>query len=61
MGAETLQKGQGPGKPGDGWVLFNHECTDVSTFEFWKGEGKPSKPKKHTHRFTLECNYSEFS
>lgn len=46
MGAETLQRGQGPGKPKDGWVLFNHECTYVSTFEYWKGEGKKKKKRK---------------
>ena len=54
MGAETLQRGQGPGKPKDGWVLFNHKCVYVSTFEYWKGEGKKKKrkarqTKKHTH------------
>lgn len=52
MGAETLQKGQGPGKPKDGWVLFNHKCIYVSTFEYWKGKGKKKKSpanQKNTH------------
>lgn len=50
MGAETLQKGQGPGKPKDGWVLFNHKCTYVSTFEYWKGKKKKkAKQTKKTH------------
>lgn len=62
MGAETLQKGQGPDKPKDGWILFNHKCIYISTFEYWKGKKKiPANQKKHTHRFALEGNYSEFS
>lgn len=61
MGAETLQKGRGPGKPEDGWVLFTHKYIYVSTLEYWKEKKKPSKPKKHTHRFASEGNYSEFS
>lgn len=64
METETLQKGQGPGKPKpkDGWVLFNHKYIYVSTFEYWKGKKifKPGKLKKPTHRFALEGNYFEF-
>ena len=62
MGTETLQKGQGTSKPKDGWVLFNHKCTYISTFEYCKGKKKKAQQtKKHTHRFALEGNYSEFS
>lgn len=61
IAAETLQKGQRPNKPKDGWLLFSHKYVYVSTFEYWKGKKKLSKPKKHTHRFALEGNYSEFS
>lgn len=62
IAAETLQKGQRPNKPKDGWLLFSHKYIYVSTFEYWKGgEKKLSKPKKHTHRFASEGNYSEFS
>lgn len=59
--AETLQKGQGPGKPKGGWVLFNHKYIYISTFEYWKGGENAQQTKKHTHRFALEGNYSEFS
>jgi hypothetical protein len=46
--AETLQKGQGPRKPKDGWVLFNHNYIYVSTFECWK-EKKKARQTKKTH------------
>ena len=51
MGAETLQRSQGPSKPKDGWVLFNHKCIYVSTFEYWQGGEKKKKPgqTKKTH------------
>lgn len=55
MGAETLQKGQGPGKPKDGWVLFNHKCTYVSTFEYWKGKNKEKKAKQTKKTHTSLC------
>lgn len=63
-GLRPSRKAKVPANQKDGWVLFNHKCIYVSTFEYWKGRGKkkkPSKPKKHTHRFALEGNYSEFS
>lgn len=62
IAAETLQKGQRSNKLKEGWLLFSHKYIYISTFEYWKGgKKKSSKPKKHTHRFALEGNYSEFS
>lgn len=60
--AETLQKGQRSNKLKEGWLSFSPKYIYVSTLEYWKGKKKKSsKPKKHTHRFALEGNYSEFS
>lgn len=47
--AETLQKGQRPNKPKDGWLLFSHKYIYVSTFEYWKVGGGEAQQTEKTH------------